>query len=268
VPVIRVEIDRSCAYNRGVPTDPRGGGNGRGAARRVVGLALLALSCGGSSLSSSATCQKLMCANAAAGTYQACSQPNGNIDYDTGEELCTCPPGNPNQCLLCAQILAGYCGSALTAEPSDAGSGSCTATFSGAVSGMAPWCAVTIMYAPLAGVSSVSAKGGSITTTPYYWGVDFVLNGVLALGTFDQTQGVQASAYLDDESPGMLPNWAATINSGPPIGDATLEITSLGPAVDVDGQTFYQSAHGTWTGKLVYERPQPAQPDVALTITF
>ena len=124
------------------------------------------------------------------------------------------------------------------------------------------------MYAPLAGVSSVSVNGGAITATPYYWGVDLVLKGVLAAGTFDQTQGVQASAYLYDESLGMLPNWAASINSGQPTGDATLEITSLGPAIDVDGQTFYQSAHGTWTGRLVYERLQSPQPDVALTITF
>ncbi len=251
-------------------TEPGGGGNRRDTALLVIGLALLAQSCGGSSLTtpSSATCQTQTCANAAAGTYQTCWPPSGNVDYDTGDELCTCQPGDANQCLACAQIVAGHCGSALTAEPSDAGVGSCAATFSGAVSAMAPSCAFTIMYAPLAGVSSVSVKGGAITATPYYWGVDLVLDGPLAVGTFDQTQGVQASAYVDDESVGMLPNWAASINSGPPIGDATLEITSLGPAVDVDGQTFYQSAHGTWTGRLVYERPQSAQPDVALTITF
>ena len=249
---------------------PGSGGNWRGTAPLVVGLALLAQSCGGSSLttSSPATCRTQTCANAAAGTYQTCSQPNGNVDYNTGQELCTCPPGNANQCLLCAQIVAGYCGSAVTAEPGDAGSASCAATFSGPVSGMAPSCTFTIMYAPLAGVSLLSVQGGPITATPYYWGVELVLNGVLAVGTFDQTQGVRASAYLEDESLGMLPNWAATINSGQPTGDATLEITSLGPAIDVDGQTFYQSAHGTWTGRLVYERLQPAQPDVALTITF
>ena len=250
--------------------EPGGGGNRRGTAPLLVGLALLAQSCGASPLATSAPamCQTQTCANVAAGTYQTCSQPNGNVDYNTGEELCTCPPGNANQCLVCAQIVAGHCGSAVTAEPSDAGSASCAATFSGAVSGIAPSCAFTIMYAPLAGVSSVSFKGGAITATPYYWGVDLVLNGVLAVGTFDQTQGVLASAYLDDESLGMLPNWAATINSGQPTGDATLEITSLGPAVDVDGQTFYQSAHGTWIGRLVYERLPPAQPDVALTIAF
>jgi hypothetical protein len=252
-------------------TDPEGGGIRRGTALLVVGLALLAQSCDGASLSSPAaspTCQTQTCANAAAGTSQTCSQPNGNVDYNTGNELCTCPPGNANQCLLCAQIVAGHCGSALTAEPSDAGAGSCVATFSGAVSAMAPSCAFTIMYAPLAGVSSVDVKGGAITATPYYWGVDLVLNGPLAVGTFDQTQGVLAGAYVDDESLGMLPNWEASINSGQPTGDATLEITSLGPAVDVDGQTFYQSAHGTWTGRLIYERPQTSQPDVALTITF
>ncbi len=250
--------------------DPGGGGNWRGTAPLAVGLALLAQSCSESSLttSSAVMCQMRTCANAAAGTYQTCSQPNGNVDYNTGEELCTCPPGNANQCLACAQIVAGYCGSAVTAESSDAGGASCAATFSGPVSGMAPSCAFTIMYAPLAGVSSVSVKGDAITATPYYWGIDLVLNGVLAVGTFDQTQGVQASAYLDDESLGMLPNWAASINFGQPTGDATLELTSLGPAIDVDGQTFYQSAHGTWTGRLVYERLQSPQPDVALTITF
>jgi hypothetical protein len=249
-------------------TDPGGGGNRRDTALLVVGLALLAQSCGGSSLSSPPTCQQQTCANAAAGTYQTCAQPNGNVDYDTGDELCTCPPGNANQCLLCAQIVAGHCSSVLTAEPSDAGADTCVATFSGAVSAMAPSCAFTIMYAPLAGVSAVGVKGGAITATPYDWGVDLVLNGPLAVGTFDQTQDVLASAYLEDESLGMLPNWEASINSGQPMGDATLEITSLGPAVDVDGQTFYQSAHGTWTGRLVYERPLSVQPDVALTITF
>ncbi len=250
-------------------TDPGDGGNRRGrTALLAAGLALLGLSCGGSSLSSSATCQEQTCANPAAGTYQTCTQANGNVDYNVGEELCTCPPGNATQCLLCAQILAGHCGSVLTAEPSDAGSGSCAATFSGAVSAMAPSCAFTIMYAPLAGVSSVSVKGGPVTATPYYWGVDLALNGVLAVGSFDQTQGVLAGAFVDDESLGMLPNWEASINSGQPTGDATLEITSLGPAVDVDGQTFYQSAHGTWTGRLVYARLQPTQPDVALTVTF
>jgi len=242
-----------------VLTDPRGAGNRRGrTAPLVVGLVLLGLSCGGSP---SGTCQARTCANAAAGTYQICSQANGNVDYSVGGELCTCLPGNANQCLLCAQILAGYCGSAPT------GASSCAATFSGAFNGTAPSCAVTIMYAPAAGVSSVTAKGVPLAGTPYTWGANFVLDGVPEAGTFDQTQAVEAIAVLTGDS-GLLPDWVATINSGQPTGDATLEIASTGPAVDVDGQTFYGPAHGTWTGKLGDQNSQTAQPDVELTVAF
>jgi hypothetical protein len=65
-----------------------------------------------------------------------------------------------------------------------------------------------------------------------------------------------------------MPDWGATFVSGQPIGDATVEITSMGPAVDVDGQTFFEPSHGTWSGTLVDQNSQTAQPDVALTVTF
>ena len=67
----------------------------------------------------------------------------------------------------------------------------------------------------------------------------------------------------------MLPNWEATINSGPPLGDATLQMTSMGPGVQADGQTFYNAAQGTWTANLVDGRSQTApQPNVTAAIAF
>ena len=90
----------------------------------------------------------------------------------------------------------------------------------------------------------------------------------MAAGTFQQTQGIEGSIFVTDDS-SMLPNWEATINSGAPLGDATLQITTMGPGVQADGQTFYQTAQGTWTASLVDMRSQTApQPNVTATITF
>ena len=249
--------DQGCGWNR------RGG-----TAPLVVGLALLGLGC--NVPPSAGSCQTQTCANGAAGTYQACEKVNGNVDYNLAGQMCTCFPGkdNQNQCLFCAQIVAGYCGSIPTIGVNGAaGASNCVATFSGGFTGMAPSCAVTIMYAPSAGLSSVTVKGSRIPGTPFGWGADLVLDGVPAAGMFDQAQGMTANAWLSGDT-GVTPSWGADINAGSSTGDAALEIADTGPGVHVDGQTFYESAHGTWTGRLVDMSSQSPQPDVALTVTF
>lgn len=231
----------------------------------VVGLAMLSMSCG----ESSCRTQSQTCANAAAGTYQTCLHADGTVDYTAGGELCTCPPGNPQQCLLCAEIVIGYCRSDSAGGFADAGSDSCAATFSGAFSGTSSSCVLSILYAPSADATSVRVRSGPITGTEYVWGAEFVVRGAPAAGTFQQTQGIEGSIFVTDGNSYMLSNWEATINSGSPIGDATLQMSSVGPGVQTDGQIFYQAAHGTWTARLVDQRSQTApQPDVNVTITF
>jgi hypothetical protein len=236
----------------------------------VVGLAIISTSCGQSSLTPAGTChsQSQTCANAAAGTYQTCSHPDGTVDYDTGTELCTCAPGYALQCLTCAEIVTGYCRSDPAGGFTDAASNNCTATFSGAFSGTSSSCVLSIFYAPSADATSVRVRFTGITGTPYTWGAEFVAPGAMAAGTFQQTQGLESSIFVTDDS-AMLPNWEATINSGAPVGDATLQITSMGPGVPADGQVFYQAAQGLWTASLVNLRSETApQPNVTATITF
>jgi hypothetical protein len=236
----------------------------------LVGLTLASASCGQSSLSTAPTCQQQTqsCTDTAAGSYQTCLHADGTVDYNTGAELCTCAPGYPLQCLLCAEIVTGYCRSDPAGGFSDAGSSNCAATFSGAFSGTSSSCVPSIFYAPSADVTSVRVKFAAITGTPYTWGAEFVAPGAMAAGTFQQTQGIEGSIFVTDDS-AMLPNWEATINSGAPLGDATLQITTMGPGVQADGQTFYQTAQGTWTASLVDMRSQTApQPNVTATITF
>ena len=236
----------------------------------LLGLTIVFTGCGESSLSPPVTChsQSQTCANAAAGTYQTCSHPDGTVDYNTGTELCTCAPGYPLQCLTCAEIVTGYCRSDPAGGFTDAASNSCAATFSGAFSGTSSSCVLSVLYAPSADVTSVRVRSAAITGTPYIWGAEFVAPGAVAAGTFQQTQGLEGLIFVTDDS-AMLPNWQATINSGTPQGDATLQITSMGPGAQTDGQIFYQAAQGLWTASLVNLRSQTApQPGVTVTITF
>jgi len=57
--------------------------------------------------------------------------------------------------------------------------------------------------------------------------------------------------------------------SGHTYGSASIDITSLGPSMDLgNGNLSYQSPHGTRTGTLVDQNPMTAMASVMETVTF
>ncbi len=234
----------------------------------VLTLAFVAASCGSSQ---NVTCQTNPCSTAAGRSYQTCVQVSGDRSYNFGGQSCNCPHADNAQCQACTEQLAAYCSGEGTGAGGMGGGGgvTCTATFSGAFSGTYSPCAVTITYVPSGGVTDVATAGNAIPGTPYTWnGMSFVLTGMPATGTFDQTQSFGASDEITQLGSSDSPIWESGYGSGSTFGTATLTITSLGPSTDVSGQTLYQSPHGTWTGTLVDQNTSTAKPNVMQTITF
>jgi len=235
----------------------------------VLTLASAAASCGSSP---TVECQTNGCGTGNSKPYQACSHTNGDRSYSFGGQSCDCPHADNAQCQDCTQQLVAYCDGTPTGAGGMGGGGggaACTATFAGAFSGTYSPCAVTVTYTPSGGVTDVATAGNTIPGTSYTWTVmSFVLSGMPATGTFTQTQSFGASNEITQLGGSNPPVWEAGYGSGTTFGSATLTITSLGPSTDVNGQTLYQSPHGTWTGTLVDQNPQTAKPDVMETITF
>ena len=244
----------------------------------VVGIGGVAgVGCGGSP---ALTCQTAMC-NTDSKTYQVCSNVDGSVTYNFGGMSCKSVPNNQGQTQQCAAEVANYCnGGGIGGTGGTGGGGAggggggnvtCTATFSGGFTGTYSPCAVTITYTTASNTSAVGTAGNAIPSTPYTWtGMNTVLVGMPATGTFDQTSSMGASnevTLLGSQNP---PTWEAGYGQGTTIGSATLTITSLGPslAIGSNGDLLYQSPHGTWTGTLVDQNPMTAMPDVMQTITF
>jgi hypothetical protein len=149
------------------------------------------------------------------------------------------------------------------------GSATCTATFSGGITGTYSPCAVTITYTPSNNGTTIATAGNAIPSTPYtFSGFSIELSGMPATGTFDQTMSMGASASIEQQGNASTPVWEAGYGQGNTYGTASVTITSLGPSMDVNGNTLYQSPHGTWTGTLADQNPMTHMPDVTETVTF
>ena len=143
----------------------------------------------------------------------------------------------------------------------------CTATFSGGVTGTYSPCAVSITYSSAG--STVATAGNAIPGTPYTWsGFSMTLAGMPATGTFDQTTSVGAADTVEQPGAQDAPLWEAGYGQGNTYGTASLTITDLGPSSNVNGTTLYQSAHGTYTATLVDQNPTTSMPDIMQTVTF
>lgn len=206
--------------------------------------------------------------------FQACTEANGDISYKLGGTSCTFQPSNSAEHDACVAQLTGYCDSISGTGGTGGGGGAggsvtCTTTFSGAFSATYSPCAVTVTYVPAGGLWTISTAGNALPGTPYSWtGMTFALPGQPATGTFDQTQTMGASDEVADQSSSDPPVWLAGYGDGTTYGSASVTITSLGAAVSVATGTLYQAPHGTWTGTLVDQNPDTAQPDLMQTITF
>jgi hypothetical protein len=209
-----------------------------------------------------------------------CANADGSGTYNFGGMSCNAPANDTAQRQQCALEVASYCGGGGTGGTGGTGGGGagggggggfCSTTFSGGFSGTYSPCAVTITYTAASNTASVATAGNAIPGTPYTWtGMSFVLVGMPATGTFDQTSAMGASDQVTQLGSQNPPTWEAGYGQGTAFGSATLSITSLGPssAIDANGDVLYASPHGTWTGTLVDQNPMTAMPDVMQTITF
>ncbi|HXU71198.1 MAG TPA: hypothetical protein VN947_17815 [Polyangia bacterium] len=246
----------------------------------VTGMCAVAgWGCGGSP---AITCSTANCSSNSK-TYQACANVDGSVTYNFGGMSCHAASSNQGASQQCAMQVADYCGGGGTGGTGGTGGGGaggggggggngfCSTTFSGAFSGTYSPCAVTITYAASADVTTVATAGNLIPGTPYTWtGFSFVLAGMPATGTFDQSAATGASDQVTQQGSQNPPLWEAGGGQGTTIGSATLSITSLGPstAINGSGDLLYSSPHGTWTGTLADQNPMTAMPDVMQTVTF
>jgi hypothetical protein len=244
----------------------------------VACLATLAASCGGSP---NVQCQNAACSTGTHQPYRVCAQANGDVSYSFGGLSCTCSASNSSQCQTCDAQVASFC---LGDGPGTGGSGgtggtnpgtggtttvACTASFSGATSGSFSPCAVTITYLPSQNQWSANTAGGTIAGTAYTWtGMSFVWSGQASTGTFDQNQSVGATNQVTQPGNNNPPMWLAAHGNGYIFGSAALTIESLGPSIQVSGQTLYQSPHGSWVGTLIDQNPETSLPEVMQTISF
>jgi hypothetical protein len=73
--------------------------------------------------STSTTCVTARCGGNS-GTYQACDQENGTVQYNFSSTSCSCTPSNPLGCQTCKNTLATYCGVVIGGGSSSSSSGS------------------------------------------------------------------------------------------------------------------------------------------------
>ena len=223
------------------------------------------------------TCQMQNCSSGS-GTFQVCANSDGTESYDFGGMSCRCGGSTGVNCQTCTTEVANYCtgGGGGTGGTGGGGAGggggggsvTCTAVFSGGVSGTYSPCAVTITYSASSG-TTIGTAGNSIPGTPYTWnGFNMNNGGMPATGTFDQTMSVGSSDSVTQPGSQNPPLWEAGYGQGHTYGTASVTITSLGPSSDVNGTTLYQSPHGTWTATLVDQNPMTHMPDIMQTVTF
>ena len=225
------------------------------------------------------TCQAQNCSSGT-GMFQVCANTDGTETYNFGGMSCHCGGSTGINCQTCTTEVANYCtgggggtggtgGGGSGGGGGGGGAGTCTAVFSGGVSGTYSPCAVTVTYNASSG-TTIATAGNPIPGTSYTW-TGFNMNnaGMPATGTFDQTASVGSADTVQLTNPSNNgPLWEAGFGQGNTFGTASVTITSLGPSSDVNGTTLYQSPHGTWTATLVDQNPTTHMPDIMQTVTF
>jgi hypothetical protein len=229
------------------------------------GLAMVIVGCGSPTL----TCQTTTCSSGTK-SYQTCSHTDGSVSYDFGGMSCSCSSSNQSQCQSCASEVANYC-SGGGGGGGGGGSGvTCTATFSGGVTGTYSPCAVTLAYTASNDSWSLTTAGNTIPGTGDTWtGFSMTAAGMPATGTFNQTMSTGASDQVTVQNGSNPPLWEAGYSQGQTFGSASVNITSLGASTDAgSGNLLYQSPHGTWTATMVDQNPMTALPNIMQTVTF
>jgi len=167
---------------------------------------------------------------------------------------------------IVAALAAGVAGCGGGGVGNDLAVPTCTASFSGAVSGSSS-CAVTLLYLPSSNEWTASTGGNTIAGTTDTWsGFNFVGAGMPAVGTWNQTSSVGASTQLVGQG-SAAPYWVAGYGSSGTYGTATLTITALGDSSIATGEsTLYSAASGTWTATL--DDQATSMPSVSLSVVF
>ena len=238
-------------------------------------VAATIVGCGGSP---AITCQNQTCTQGS-GSFQVCANVNGTETYNFGGMSCNCGGTTGTNCQTCTTDVVNYCtgGAGGTGGTGGGGAGgggggggttTCTATFSGGVSGTYSPCAVTVTYNASSG-TTIATAGNAIPGTPYTWsGFSMTLAGMPATGTFDQTASTGAADTVEQAGGQNSPLWEAGYGQGNTFGTASVTITSLGPSSDVNGTTLYQSPHGTWTATMTDQNPMTNMAPIMQTVTF
>jgi hypothetical protein len=234
-------------------------------------LAMVIVGCGGSP---TVTCQTTTCSSGTL-TYQICSQTDGSVSYDFGGMSCGCSGSNQAQCQTCSTEVASYCNGGTGGGGSGGGGGggngvTCTSTFSGGVTGTYSPCAVAITYSAANASWSVSTAGNAIPATGDTWtGFSMTVPGMAATGTVNQTMSTGSSDQITIPGGSNPPLWEAGYGQGQTFGTASVNVTALGPSMDLgNGNLLYQAPHGTFTATLVDQNPMTAMPNVMQVVTF
>jgi hypothetical protein len=210
------------------------------------------------------TCETFPCANGA-NSYRFCSSESSQLSYVFGGQTCACNgTADSAACQACSAAATSYCGG-------DGGAGntsaSCMTTFSGGFMGSFTPCGVTLTQTtPTTWV--ISGSGGAVAMTTDVWeGFTMTNAGVVAVGTFDETDSMLTVAGATRPSAVSTEGWNAGFGQGATSGAFEVAVSALGDGVtNSDGSISYPDAHGSIAATLV--DPHGAEIAVTVAISF